>query len=410
MVAKVISGKNIRGVLNYNENKVQEGIATCIMASGFGCELRHLTFSDKINRFTKATSLNSKVKTNAIHISLNFDVKDKLPNDRLTAIASMYMEQIGFGGQPFLVYRHTDAAHPHIHIVTTNVKSDGKRIDIHNIGRNQSEIARKEIEVLFELVRAETRRQKKELLGAVEIRKAQYGESETKRSISNIVRYVTRQFKYTSLPELNAALKQFNVMADTGSEGSAMYKRNGLLYSIIDAKGERIGVPIKASAIYGKPTKVFLDQQYRLNETMRSPFKANIKSNIDRVLKEATTSKEFVRLMKNSNVFVLFRENKEGRIYGVTFVDNVSKCVFNGSDLGKTYSANVIFERMKVDNKSSGPSQISPKYETANSIDFELTIGKSLDELLTASSTDCTSPDTAMRVRKRRRRKKGRSI
>ncbi len=56
------------------------------------------------------------------------------------------MSKIGFGDQPYLVYQHFDARHPHIHIVTTNIKSDGSRIKTHNIGRNQSERARREIE------------------------------------------------------------------------------------------------------------------------------------------------------------------------------------------------------------------------------------------------------------------------
>ena len=49
------------------------------------------------------------------------------------------MNKIGFVEQPFLVYKHEDAGHPHIHIVSTTIKGDGSRINTHNIGRNQSE-------------------------------------------------------------------------------------------------------------------------------------------------------------------------------------------------------------------------------------------------------------------------------
>jgi len=62
----------------------------------------------------------------------------------------MYMEKIGFCEQPYLIYRHYDAGHPHIHIVSINIRRDGSRISLHNIGRNQSEKARKEIENEFE--------------------------------------------------------------------------------------------------------------------------------------------------------------------------------------------------------------------------------------------------------------------
>ncbi|MCX2492626.1 relaxase/mobilization nuclease domain-containing protein [Pedobacter sp. PF22-3] len=134
MVAKIESGKSIRGILHYNEDKVASLDARLIMASGFAADIKKMNFSQKLNRFKHLTGLNAAVKTNALHISLNFDASDKLDNQKLQQIALEYMKRIGFGDQPFLVYRHADSAHPHIHIVTTNIQKDGERIDIHGIG------------------------------------------------------------------------------------------------------------------------------------------------------------------------------------------------------------------------------------------------------------------------------------
>jgi hypothetical protein len=94
-------------------------------------------------------------KSNTLHISLNFDPSEKLAEGKLTQIARAYMEKIGFGSQPYLVYQHHDAGHPHIHILTTSIQPDGKRIDTYNIGRNQSENARKELEKSFGLIPAQ---------------------------------------------------------------------------------------------------------------------------------------------------------------------------------------------------------------------------------------------------------------
>lgn len=411
MVAKVISGKNIRGLLNYNENKVREGVAQCIAASRFGCDPHGLTFSDKLNRFRKVTALNQKVRTNAIHISLNFDVIEKLTNEQLCTVASDYMTRIGFGEQPYLVYQHTDAAHPHVHIVTTNVQNDGRRIDIHNIGRNQSEKARKEIEIAYGLVRAESRKKKREL-EPVPVEKAVYGKSETKRSISNIVRMVTRSYKYTSLPELNAILRQFNVIADRGAEGTQMHNKKGLLYSLLDEKGNKIGVPIKASSIYGKPILINLEKQFKLNETLRKPFREGLKTTIDQVLKKSLSKHDFVKALEKKSVFVLFRENEEGRIYGVTFVDNKNKVVFNGSDLGKAYGAKAILEQLTQapDTTSSGIQPQSPHAEVQHIGEVDLHINELLKDLVTAQAHDFTSPEAAMRKRRKKRKRKGRSL
>jgi hypothetical protein len=88
-----------------------------------------------LTRFEHLTSMNSRVKTNTLHIILNFDRDDKPDVNTLQQIAAAYMEKIGFGDQPYLVYQHKDASHPHLHIVTTNVQVDGNRISIHNIGK-----------------------------------------------------------------------------------------------------------------------------------------------------------------------------------------------------------------------------------------------------------------------------------
>ena len=66
--------------------------------------------------------------------------------------------------------------------------------------------------------------------------KVQYGKMETKRAIQNVLDAVINQYKYSSLPELNAVLKQYNVMADRGTENSITYQKKGLYYRILDER------------------------------------------------------------------------------------------------------------------------------------------------------------------------------
>ena len=127
--------------------------------AGFPRELIELSFNAKLARLEKLTQLNANVKTNALHITLNFSRREALDDEQLCAISDDYMQRIGFGRQPYLVYRHYDAAHPHIHLATVNIDSEGNRIETHNIGRNQSEAARKAIEEEYGLVKAEEQKQ-----------------------------------------------------------------------------------------------------------------------------------------------------------------------------------------------------------------------------------------------------------
>lgn len=414
MVAKVNSGQNILGVLNYNENKVKAGVAVCIHENMFNCNVERLSFNDKLKTFQSFIVRNNRATTKAVHISLNFDPSEKLNKDTLNAIATQYMDRLGFGNQPYLVYQHYDAAHPHIHIVTTNIQRDGKRIILYNIGRNQSEKARKEIERDFGLVKAGGRKQTEgEIINPIDVKKAVYGKTETKRTISNTVRFVTKNYRFTSIPELNAVLRQYNVMADTGKEGSQMREKKGLLYRITDEKSNKIGVGIKASSIYGKPTLAYLERQFKLNEVMRRPHKQRIINCIDQTFgnRQAISKATFLQSLSKEGIFVLFRQNEEGRIYGLTFVDNKTKVVFNGSDLGKAFGAKEITERLtglsKPDSKPIAPSAINQA--STNAKDGLSSFGEVLTELTTARQFDYSSPDAAMK-KKRRRKKKGSSI
>ncbi len=274
MVAKITIGKSVRGIVNYNENKVKESQARCIAASSYGMEHDDLSFYQKLNRLENLQEKNGRVKTNAVHISLNFDPSEKLNPNKLSEIANRYMEKIGFGNQPYLIYQHYDAGHPHIHLITTNVQENGKAISLHNIGRERSEPARKEVELEYGLVQAESRSQKQQQsLKPFPMEKLQYGQTETKRAITNIVNTIIRQYNFTSLPELNAVLKQYNVVADRGNEDTRMFQKNGLLYSATNDQGNKLGVAIKASAIYNKPTLKNLEQQFQKNGQSRRLYR-----------------------------------------------------------------------------------------------------------------------------------------
>ncbi len=149
MVAVIKTGHSIHRILNYNENKVMEGVASFIAAANYPIDAEKLSFNQKLNRLLKQVALNENVSRNSVHVSLNFDPSEMIAIKQLKEIADSYMQKIGFGEQPYLMYQHYDAGHPHIHIVTIKGRADGSRIDTQNIGRNDSEKARKEIEIEY---------------------------------------------------------------------------------------------------------------------------------------------------------------------------------------------------------------------------------------------------------------------
>ena len=361
MVAKITFPKKIEAALNYNEQKVQHANAICLHAENYLNENPEMNFYQKLEGFNRLNELNDRATIKTLHVSLNFSPSEKVGDNKLVIIAADYMTKIGFGEQPFLVYKHEDAGHPHIHIVSTTIREDGSRINTHNIGRNQSEKARKEIEILFGLVKAEQQKRTiSQKIKPVEIEKAVYGKQETKQTISNIVAAVFSQYKFTSLPEFNAALKQFNVVADRGKEEGRIYKNQGLVYRILDEDGNKVGVPIKGSSFWCKPILKNLELKYLLNEDFKKSLKPKTKKVLDDCLaKNPHSMRQFITDLEQKQIHTVMRQNPAGRIFGITFVDNHNKCVFNGSDLGKGDSATSLERQFNSPHKIGANSKLN---------------------------------------------------
>ncbi|MBS1512839.1 MAG: relaxase/mobilization nuclease domain-containing protein [Bacteroidetes bacterium] len=422
MVAKITTPKSIEAALNYNEKKVQKGNAVCLYAANYLKEAKQMNIYQKLAGFERLNSLNERATTKTLHVSLNFDPSEKISESKLQQIANDYMQKIGFGGQPYLVYKHEDAGHPHIHIVSTTIKADGSRINTHNIGRNQSEKARKEIEQTYGLIKAEKQSQLRNPgIKPVNTEKVIYGKDETKRSISNVVSVVFGQYKFASLPEFNAALKKFNVVADRGKEEGRIYKNRGLVYRVLDAAGNKVGVPIKASSISCKPTLDNLEKKFAVSETAKENLKTFVKAKLDDCFsKSPSTMKELMEHLKQKSIYTVLRQNAEGRLYGITFVDNQNKIVFNGSDLGKGYSVASIQSRLsnplvdktiKQDDKEGDYSSggIGKEMIIAKDKEKNLLQGGSkeniLDVLLTAKEQFGNTPYSLLKKKRKKKRK-----
>jgi hypothetical protein len=116
-------------------------------------------------------------------------------------------------------------------------------------------------------------------------------------------------------------------------------------YRVLNANGNRIGVPIKASAFYNKPTLKTLEPLYAKNEVLRQKHKIRVKNSIDLALRKPVSITDLRELLRKEGIAMELRQNAHGVLYGTTYIDHSNQCVFNGSDLGKEYSAKAIQER-----------------------------------------------------------------
>ncbi|MBS1663970.1 MAG: relaxase/mobilization nuclease domain-containing protein [Bacteroidetes bacterium] len=280
MLAIVESSTSIRQTLLYNENKIETGQAILLDAHNFWQEKEDLNLRDKLQRFKNLTVLNERCKANTIHISLNFHPIDNLTDKQMVKIAAQFMKGIDFQDQPWLVYRHHDAGHPHMHVVTTNIRPDGTRIKNDKRSPHQLMQLCQKIEMTHELTpvlvadlshaRHLTYDQADRLIlyksqANEPIHRLEYGEQSTKQGIARVLDHVLDKYAYTSLEHFNAILQFYRVRADRGSIHGAMYQNRGLLYRMIDTEGRKIGAPIKASAFQHHATLDDLERRFTLN-------------------------------------------------------------------------------------------------------------------------------------------------
>jgi len=403
MVAKIVEGRSIRGILHYNEQKVEKEEAKVLMASGFATEIERLSFKQRLYRFETLHQLSPRIKCNAMHITLNFHPDDQLDMAEMQLLTSEYLEKIGFGEQPYIAYQHLDAAHPHIHIATTRIQRDGRPIFTNKIGWRLSEPVRKELEEKFGLVKAQGRKLKNEPY----LKVAEYGIAPTKKQLGNITKAVMRDYAYTSFAAYRAVLAQFNVHVDRGFEDSVMFEKKGLVYSIADTNGNPVGVPFKASAFYNGATMKNLERRFERNADKRQAFKQSLKDRIDGVVdRYRSVSKEtLIKKLASEQVALVLRRNEVGLIYGLTFIDHKHRTVFNGSDLGKAYSAKAVTERYS---DKDVPKQYLLKEPSANFQEKDMGLGTAqssqeeslLDGLL--KKADCDEPTVIGKKRKKR--------
>ncbi|MGN6420708.1 MAG: relaxase/mobilization nuclease domain-containing protein [Pseudobacter sp.] len=351
MVAVVKPIASLRHALHYNENKVKQQVARLIHSGNFAKDTDALSFRDKLGTIQKFQQL-STAAINTLHITLNFPPEEQHSKEKLQQITERYLQLLGYSQQPYLVYQHFDSNHPHVHIVTTNIQANGKRLPTHNIGKVQSEQARKAVEQEFGLTKADDAQRSRQMeLKAINPQKIVYGKagvSGTKRAITNVLDHVLKSYKYASLPELNAVLKNYNVIAHQGGNNSRTARHNGLYYQVLNEQGKTTGVPIPASDIYSKPTMKWLTPRFTKNHQDRQPFKQRIRNAVDLALlrPHTHTITALQDALKKENIQLVLRQNDQGTIYGITYIDHQKKCVFNGSDLGKPYSANQLQQRI----------------------------------------------------------------
>ena len=345
MVANIRSGSSPGGALYYNKEKVDKGEAEVLFRQ------KMLEPFDRYGRFDIDACMesfmpyleaNRRTTNTVFHASLNPSPEDKLTDEQLRDIAREYMERMGYGNQPYIVFKHKDIAREHLHIVSLRVDENGRKIsDSHEYDRSMSVL--RELERKYGLhpsVKGQ------ELTDREGLRKVNYPEGNVKQQVSSVIRSCLRNYKCSSYGEFRTLLELFNVSAEerTGTAGGRSYA--GMVYGALTDDGYGIGTPFKSSRI-GKDVGYDALQKY-YGKSKAALKEEGALDNLRRSVRDAMSPNDsrdgFRQRLREDGIDAVFRINPAGRIYGVTFIDHEAGIVANGSLLGKEFSANAFNE------------------------------------------------------------------
>lgn len=313
MVARITYGKNIVGVLEYNKLKVDKetaGVLCCHKLPVMPLDGK-IDFHKLVEAFAPHLSdPRSRLSDPVFHASLNPHPEDRLSDARLIEIAHEYMERMGYGDQPFVVFKHEDIARSHLHIVSICIGPDGKTIDRYNDRKLSQEITR-ELERQYGLHSSQGERPVFE-----ELRRVDYRAGNVRAQVASVVRSMTDRYRFASAGELNTLLRPFNVWLEECRGEARGRTYEGVLYGALDASGERIGNPIPASRIGRDVGYDALQKQYaatkswiRENRERLEPTKEAIRQ----AMRQCRTPEEFAEAMRRAGVSVRVPPQREER-------------------------------------------------------------------------------------------------
>ena len=289
--------------------------------------------------FEPYIALNSHVKKPVIHISLNPSQKDILSEEQMTVLAQEFMEKFGYGNQPYMVWLHEDINRKHMHIVSVRINEKGEKID-HNWEAIRAQNICREMEVKHGLHPTLGEHGERELLS---LQKVDYPKGNVKAQVKHTARTLLECYNCHSLAEYNTLLNLYNVTVYEvrGSVDGKEY--HGIMYGALDDDGRQVGTPFKSSK-FGKVLGYkALQKKFTAStkKVKKDKLAERTRQEIIKAMQDIGTKENFVRRLKDADIEVVYRINPEGRLYGITFIDHTTRAVFNGSRLGKAFSANV---------------------------------------------------------------------
>ncbi len=410
MVAKISIGTSLFGALAYNGEKVNKKEGKLLDSNGLFDECTGKVDTARLmGVFERYLAVNRRTEKPVIHISLNPHPDDKLTDDELKEIAREYMEKMGYGEQPYLIYKHEDIDRHHIHIVSVRTDKEGKCLNnAYNFHRSKA--ITRELEKKYGLHTAERQTDRLES----PLQKVEVVAGNVKKQVGNVIKALNKQYRFQTIGEYRVLLSLFNVTVEETQGNIRGREYHGLVYSATDNNGEKIGNPFKAS-LFGKEVgyEALLKKFARSKQEIKDKQLAiKTKRTLLSVMGKTYHKVRFISELKQQGIDSVFRYTEERRIYGATFIDHRTGCVLNGSRMSKELSANALQEHFTLPYSGLPSVQLSIPNEEKETVreyttlDNETPTGGGIGLFTSEGPAINAEEEAFIRAMKRKKRKK----
>ena len=371
MIGRIGYGESCQGMLKYVFGK--EGMRILGYGNMYSQDISQKFFG----RVLHFQGQRNATKNRYVHITLNLPLGEHLDDKTFQAVSREYMAQMGYGGQPYAMVRHTDTGHEHVHIITTNVDDDGKVLGIFNSYR-RNVATQRYLEKKFGLSPSPHTKQQRELpiLRSPELPFGTDPSQGTKFYLQDVLNGILQKYKVSSFGELAKLVKPYHIQVRQTKNISG---RIGVAYGLDNQKGYRTRF-INGSTVHRSLS----------GPNLQKVFEANSKSKLlpmyrKRLLKQIETTYGLFKSIRPHGLLEVLKEYQDidikldrigGVITGYTIHDR-SGYVFTERELGQKMRMD---KRPEIFGNGDEPTEID-----TNSRQFGIEIQKLIKEAFQTS-------------------------
>ena len=374
--------------IRYNESKVEAREASVLFTMNIPDP------SNPMATFEEYERGSLRCEKMSFHASIDPSKDDKMSDKDIEEFAKKLMEKLGYGDQPYIVYKHSDIDRVHYHIVSVRVDKEGRKINDSNERKRCHQILKDlAAEFGYKVGNGQKKDSRSEEFGVYKGFTPKAGNYS--RQIEMLVSHAMR-YHFTTEPQFRMLMNTLNVDFDYKKRGGKEYL---VFYGLDPKSGRRC-----TGGISGKKLAVPSVEEIRKHaqdckgEALKKE-KGRVGSIVRSLLPHSASEEHFRRMLEKTGISVHFSKTEDGRIFGATFIDHTAKCCFKASELPNVKAA--MFEEQRLTHWPGDEKQkvqwLSPLLDTA------LDVTDLAMKMLNEDSTNQNEDEEMMRRGRRRR-------